>query len=100
MTLDVLILAFLFLSNALILSQIAATRTKTERRLKRIEFCVDLIGDHLQVDRFPEGIKEIALDPDPRQRLKTVRLYREKTGADLQEAIAAVEKFSGRNFKP
>ncbi|NJR60039.1 MAG: hypothetical protein HC769_15055 [Cyanobacteria bacterium CRU_2_1] len=60
---------------------------------------MDLIIDHLDLDRFPEELKEIALDPDPGRRLKAVSLYRKKTGATLQEAVEAVEKLSGRKFK-
>lgn len=99
MTLDILIFCFLLLSNFMILSSIGATRTSIEQKLKRIEFRVDLIIDHLDFDRFPEELKEIALDPNPQQRLKAIHLYTQKTGASLKEAVEAVEKLSGQKIK-
>jgi hypothetical protein len=96
---DVLILFALILNFVILFSMIEKYQDKVKQRLKRIEFYMDLIVDHLELDRFPKEIKEITLDPDPRQRLKAVRLYQEKTGASFQEAVKAVEKVSGRSFK-
>ncbi|WNZ25799.1 hypothetical protein HJG54_25155 [Leptolyngbya sp. NK1-12] len=94
LTLFVLILNFVILFSIL-----GKHQDKVERRLKRIEFYMDLVVDHLELDRFPEEVKQIALNADPRQRLKAVKLYQEKTGATFQEAVKAVEKVSGRSFR-
>lgn len=99
MTMDALILFFLLLFNSIILLSIGTIRNRTERKLKRIEYYVELIVDHLEIDRFPKEIKEIALDPDPRQRLKAVSLYTKRTGATFQEAVEAIEKLSSRKFR-
>jgi hypothetical protein len=94
MALDALIFVVLLFVSTILLSRLELIRSRTEQRLKRIEFLMNLTVDHLGIDRFPEEIKEIALDSDPRQRLKAVKLYVTKTGATLQEAVRAVEEFS------
>lgn len=97
--LDILIFVFLLFASMAILSRLESMRNRTEQKLKRIEFCLNLIVEHLQLDPFPEEIRELALDPDPRQRLKAVQLYIKKTGATLQEAVDAVEKLSSKKIK-
>ncbi|HEY9664586.1 MAG TPA: hypothetical protein V6C65_39600 [Allocoleopsis sp.] len=83
-----------FALNLAILLSSGETRERTDRKLKRIEFYLELIIDHLELDRFPEELKEMACDPDPRQRLKAISLYRKRTGATLKEAVKAVENLN------
>jgi hypothetical protein len=96
---DALILFVLMLNFVVLFSFIGNYQDRTKRKLKQIEYCLNVIVDHLEIDRFPEEIKEMALDPDPQQRLKAVRLYIKKTGATLQEATEAVEKLSDKKSK-
>lgn len=97
---SILFFGFLVLVYITIVLSTGMIRDRTEQKLKRIEFEVSLILDHLEIDRFPKQIKEIALDANPHRRLEAVRLYRKQTGATFREAIEAIENLSGRKFKP
>ena len=100
MVFNILLFELLLITYITIILSTGMSRNRIEQKLKRIEFYLDLMLDRLEIDRFPESIKEIALDPNPRRRLEAVRLYRKQTGASLQEAIKAIETLSGRKFKP
>jgi len=79
---------------------IEAKVKRTEGRLKRIEFCLDLLLEKWEIEvpsLLSARVQELALDP--RQKLAAVKLYRTETGASLKESLAAIEEFIAENTK-
>lgn len=69
---------------------------QVERHLKRLDYRMGLILQHLNVDlgvgtQLSEQVQTLARDP--RRRIEAIKLYREETGAGLREAKEAIEAF-------
>ncbi|WP_162231631.1 ribosomal protein L7/L12 [Allosalinactinospora lopnorensis] len=69
---------------------------KPKQRIARLEHRVNLIFDHLDIEEFGtaqlEAVGELARQG---KKIKAIKLYREITGAGLQEAKDAVEAMPG-----
>ncbi|BAU43604.1 hypothetical protein [Leptolyngbya sp. O-77] len=71
-----------------------STVKRIDRRTKRLELCLDLILDRLEIDtpfQLSERIKQIALDPE--RKVEAIRLYKEETNVTLREAVDAINAY-------
>ncbi|GAB4469199.1 MAG: hypothetical protein OHK0037_27230 [Elainellaceae cyanobacterium] len=71
-----------------------STVKRIDRRTKRLELCLDLILDRLEIDtpfQLSERIKQIALDP--KRKVEAIRLYKEETNVTLREAVDAINAY-------
>jgi ribosomal protein L7/L12 len=67
---------------------------RVDRRLVRMERKLDAIAGHLGVDVAEPGLPEVAALLREGKKIQAIKVYRERTGADLKEARDAVEGLS------
>jgi len=98
--LNVIIYGSLAIAIMVSIFGIEATVKRTEKRVKRIELCLDLLLERWEIEvpsLLSAQVQELALDP--KQKLAAVKLYRTETGASLKESLAAIETFIAENTK-
>ncbi|SFJ41104.1 hypothetical protein [Amycolatopsis sacchari] len=74
----------------------ARRHQRTERRLAAVERKLDAVLDHLGVD-VTEEHPEVEEFLRQGKRVEAIKAYRESTGADLREAVAAVDRLASRD---
>jgi hypothetical protein len=96
--LELIIYGGLIIAFVAIFLGIAETVKRLEKKMKRIELCLDLVLDKLEIqvpDLLSKQVKELAIDPQ--KRIAALKLYRTETGAGLKEAKEAINRFITEN---
>ena len=72
--------------------------SRMDRRLARMERKLDAVLDHLGLDvpEPEEGFEEVAELLRQDKKIQAIKVYRERTGADLVEAKNEVERLADR----
>jgi ribosomal protein L7/L12 len=66
--------------------------TRVDRRLARMEQKLDAIAGHLGVAVAEPELGEVTALVREGKKIQAIKVYRERTGADLKEARDAVER--------
>lgn len=96
---DVLIYGSLAAIAVITIHKLLNTVEKLERKMKRMEICFDLLFERLDIDastQIPERIKQLALNP--RRRVEAIALYREETGATLQQSAEVIRTYVAEHY--
>ncbi|NBH08188.1 ribosomal protein L7/L12 [Amycolatopsis sp. SID8362] len=66
--------------------------TRVDRRLARMETKLDAIAEKLGVTVEEPGLDEVVALVRQGRKIQAIKVYRERTGADLKDAKDAVER--------
>ncbi|WIV54668.1 hypothetical protein [Amycolatopsis nalaikhensis] len=72
----------------------SATERRLGKRLDRVERKLDAIAAHLGVTTAEPDIPEVTALLRQGKKIQAIKVYRERTGADLKEARDAVERLA------
>ncbi|WP_370963592.1 ribosomal protein L7/L12 [Amycolatopsis sp. cg9] len=68
--------------------------TRVDRRLARVETKLDAIAEKLGVVVEEPGLAEVVALVREGRKIQAIKVYRERTGADLKDAKDAVERLA------
>lgn len=97
--LNIIIYGSLALSFTVTFFTIDKTVQRIDRRTKKLEMCLDLILNKLELE-IPSSLSDRAkeLARNPQTKIAAIKLHRAETGVSLKEALKDVDNFIAQNY--